>query len=147
MGGGIYLKNKKQTKIANEKLQETTSEIAKMENELSQIQSYTNAYISLIESAENKDVSNSKNARVISKNALPNMLNKIMFIIPQKVQLISIENTQSNHIVIVAVAEQYEQLAYFVAAIKSDGMFENIQSTTGTKSDSLIQITIEGDLK
>ena len=75
------------------------------------------------------------------------MLNKIMFIIPQQVQIISIENTTENHVVIEAVSEKYEQLGYFLAAIKNDGMLENIQSTTGTKSDSLVQITIEGDLK
>ena len=89
---------------------------------------------------------NSKNNRIISKDAIPNMLNKIMFIIPKYVQIISIENTSSNHIVIEAVSEKYEQLGYFVAAIKNDGMLKNIKSTPGTKSDSLVQITIEGDL-
>lgn len=147
IGGGIYSKNKKQIEVANEKLQESTLEIAEMESELSQIQSYTNAYASLISSAESTSDTSSQSTRVISKNAVPNMLNKIMFIIPQKVQLISIENTEDNHIVIEAVSEKYEQLGYFLAAIKSDGMLENVQSTTGTKSDSLIQITIEGDLK
>ena len=75
------------------------------------------------------------------------MLNKIMFIIPQQVQIVSIENTESNHIVIEAVSEKYEQLGFFLTAIEEDGMFENIQSTTGDKSDSLVKITIEGDLK
>ena len=33
-----------------------------------------------------------------------------------------------------------------MATIKSDNILKNIQSTSGTKSDSLVQITIEGDL-
>ena len=75
------------------------------------------------------------------------MLNRIMFIIPQKVQIISIENTEDNHIVIEAVSEIYDQLGFFLAAVKADGMLENVQSTTGDKSDSLVKIVIEGDLK
>ena len=75
------------------------------------------------------------------------MLNRIMFIIPQKVQIVSIENTEDNHIVIEAVSEIYDQLGFFFAAIKADGMFENLQSTPGDKSDSLVKIVIEGDLK
>ena len=51
---------------------------------------------------------NSKNNRIISKDAIPNMLNKIMFIIPKYVQIISIENTSSNHIVIEAVSKKYK---------------------------------------
>ena len=69
-----------------------------------------------------------------------------MFIIPQQVQITSIKNTDDKHIVIEAVSEKYEQLGYFVARIKSDNILTDIQSTSGTKSDSLVQITIEGDL-
>ncbi len=147
IGGGIYSKNKKQIRIANEKIQETTAEITKMEDELLQIQGYTNAYTSLIDSAESSEETSTKNTRIIPKNAIPNMLNKIMFIIPQKVQIISIENTENNHIVIEVASEIYDQLGYFVAAIETDGMLKNVKTTTGTKSNSLIQITIEGDLK
>ena len=69
-----------------------------------------------------------------------------MFIIPQQVQITSIKNTRDKHIVIEAVSEKYEQLGYFVARIKNDKILTDIQSTSGTKSDSLVQITIEGDL-
>lgn len=148
-GGSIYNKNKKQKELAIQSFVETASEIEKMDLELSKIERHTHAYKSLIESADSLSQTNAniQNSRVISKNAVPNMLNKIMFIIPQQVQIISIENTTENHVVIEAVSEKYEQLGYFLAAIKNDGMLENIQSTTGTKSDSLVQITIEGDLK
>ena len=45
-----------------------------------------------------------------------------------------------------AQAKEYEQLGYFSAAIKAEDVLKNVQSTSGEKSDSLIQITIEGDL-
>ena len=144
--GVIYNSNKKQIEKANEKLAETNIQIGKIESELTQIESYTNAYATLINSA-NSIADNAQTEKVISHNAVPNMLNKIMFIIPQQVQIVSIENTENNHIVIVAVSEKYEQLAYFSAAIKNDGMLENVQHTVGYKSDSLVQFTIEGDLK
>ena len=148
-GTVIYSNNKKQIENAKEKLAKTDSEIAEIESELSQIESYTNTYISLINSADSlsESTTNSQNNRIIRKNAIPNMLNKIMLIIPQKVQIISIENTEDNHIVIEAVSEIYDQLGFFFAAIKAEGMFENLQSTPGDKSDSLVKIVIEGDLK
>ena len=147
--GGILSRNiNKQKSEINQKLAQTTEQIENLDNQLEQIKNHTSTYNALINSVNSTvNVSpNSKNNRIISKDAIPNMLNKIMFIIPKYVQIISIENTSSNHIVIEAVSEKYEQLGYFVAAIKNDGMLKNIKSTPGTKSDSLVQITIEGDL-
>lgn len=146
--GIIVSQSNKKISDANEKITETTKQISIMDSQLSQIQSYTNTYTGLINSVDslNEVTTNNQNNRVISKDAIPNLLNKIMFIVPKQVQVISIENTESNHIVIEATSEKYEQLGYFVAAIKNDGMLSNITSTSGTKSDSLVQITIEGDL-
>lgn len=148
-GTTIYSNNKEQIEIAKEKISQIESETGKIESDLQKIESYTNAYINLINSAKNlnESTTNSKSNRVFTKNAIPNMLNQIMAIIPQQVQIISIENTESNHIVIEAVSEKYEQLGFFLTAIEKNGMFENIQSSTGDKSDSLVKITIEGDLK
>lgn len=147
--GGVVSRNiNKQKSEINQKLAQTSEQINELNNQLEQIKSHTSTYSALINSVNSEENSsqNSKNDRVISKDAIPNMLNKIMFIIPKYVQIISIENTSNNHIVIEAVSEKYEQLGYFVAAIKNDGMLENIKSTSGTKSNSLVQITIEGDL-
>lgn len=147
-GGVITGQSNKKIAEANEKMAETANQISILDNQLSQIKSYTNTYAGVIDSVTSlsEESSNLQNNRVISKSAIPNLLNKIMFIIPQQVQIVSIENTEANHIVIEATSEKYEQLGYFVAAIKNDGMLNNITSTSGTKSDSLVQITIEGDL-
>ena len=144
----ISKKIDRQIKNAEINITETTNQIASMDNQLSQIQSHTSTYATLIGSVDalNQAAIVSGQDRVIAKNAIPNLLNKIMFIIPQQVQITSIKNTDDKHIVIEAVSEKYEQLGYFMATIKGDNILKNIQSTSGTKSDSLVQITIEGDL-
>ena len=72
--------------------------------------------------------------------------NRIVYIIPRQVQLASIKNTEGTHIVIEAQAEKYEQLGYFKAALSTSGYLLNVTSTSGTKNDGVVQITIEGDL-
>ena len=71
-----------------------------------------------------------------------------MFSIPQGVQVTSIENVSENHIVINAQSEKYEQLGYFKAILKTQGILQggSVVSTAGTKDGSLVKITIEGDL-
>ena len=146
--GIVSKKIERQIKNAEINIEETTKQIADIDNQLSQIQSHTSTYATLIGSVDalNQAATVTGEERVIAKNAIPNLLNKIMFIIPQQVQITSIKNTDDKHIVIEAVSEKYEQLGYFVARIKSDNILTDIQSTSGTKSDSLVQITIEGDL-
>lgn len=81
-----------------------------------------------------------------SKNSVPNLLNQIMFVIPEAVQLTSIENTNSKHIVINAQSAKYEQLGYFIAKIKEKGYLQNVVSSSGAKSSDMISVTIEGDM-
>ena len=45
-----------------------------------------------------------------------------MFVIPKEVQLISITNTTGKTIQIEAQAKKYEQLGYFIAGIKNEGI-------------------------
>ena len=61
-------------------------------------------------------------------------------------QILSIKNTESRHIVIEAVSTKYEELAYFVAYIKEDGMLQNVQSKDEENNSSNFKIIIEGDL-
>jgi hypothetical protein len=82
----------------------------------------------------------------ITKYAIPNLLNRIVQTIPQQVKITSIKNTTSNHIVIQAQASKYDQLGYFRAVLSTDGILENVKSTSGSKSGETVTITIEGDL-
>ena len=82
----------------------------------------------------------------IPKDAIPNLLYRIVSIIPKQVRVTSIKNTVDKHIVIEAQASKYEQLGYFRAALSTSGYLENVKSTSGTKSGGTVVITIEGDL-
>lgn len=83
---------------------------------------------------------------VIPKNAIPNLLQRIVYSIPKQVRVTSIKNTESKHIVIEAQASKYGPLGYFKAALDTSGYLENIKSTSGIKSGGTVVITIEGDL-
>ena len=135
----------------NKKDLEVQSFIDDSKIKIGQVEKYTNLlntrkgeYQSLIEQidAQNERISEI-NAK---KNAIPNLLNKIMFVIPKEVQLLSITNTTGKTIQIEAQAKKYEQLGYFIAGIKNEGILINVTSTAGTKSDELVKVTITGDL-
>ena len=69
-----------------------------------------------------------------------------MSIIPENVQLTSIENTTNTHIVINAQSNKYEQLGYLKAKIKTDVILTNVISTAGQKENDVVLVKIEGDL-
>lgn len=81
-----------------------------------------------------------------SRNQIPNLLNQIMYRIPEEVQLTSIENTTDKHIVIQAKCKEYTQLGYFIAKIKTSEILTNVISSSGVKNNNEVSVTIEGDL-
>lgn len=82
------------------------------------------------------------------KNAIPTLLNQIMFSIPKGVQITSIENTNGTKIIINAQANTYDQLGYLKASIKNYNILINVVSDSGQKTsqEGPIKTTIEGDL-
>ena len=82
-----------------------------------------------------------------SRNIIPNLLNQIMFVIPENVQITSIENTTGKHIVIVAQSDKYEPLGFFKAKLNSDRILYDVVSNSGVSNGSVITVTIEGDLQ
>lgn len=90
---------------------------------------------------------NEKNSDVASRrNSIPNLLNQIMYNIPDRVQLVSIENTTDRMISISAQSYDYDQLGYFIASVKTKAILKNVVSTSSIKSGGIISITIEGEL-
>ena len=81
-----------------------------------------------------------------SRNSIPNLLNQIMYNIPDKVQLTSIENTKDKSVTIIAQSTDYDQLGIFIGVIKSKKILKNVVSTSGIKSGDIITVTIEGEL-
>ena len=81
-----------------------------------------------------------------TRNSIPNLLNQIMSIVPESVQITSIENSTGTHVVINAQSNKYEQLGYLKAKIKSDVILTNVISTAGQKDNNVVTVKIEGDL-
>ncbi len=80
------------------------------------------------------------------KNVLPNFLTEIMFNIPKEVQLLSINNESGKRIKIEARSREYEQLGYFIAKIKNEGILTDVTSTSGVRQGEFVQVTVQGDL-
>ena len=80
------------------------------------------------------------------RNSIPTLLNQIMYRIPDKVQVISIENTVDKSITINAQSYDYDQLGYFIATIKTQKILKNVVSSSGVKSGGIVTVTIEGEL-
>lgn len=135
--------NKKEDE-ARQSISYTNSQIALANTDDNKIKSKTNEYTQMIKNLQ--DLNDKISETNKTKNAIPNLLGQIMFIIPENVQITSIQNTSGNHIEINAQSNKYEQLGYLKAKIKTDNILTNVISTTGQKENSVITVKIEGDL-
>ena len=129
---------------AEESISSTNAQIALANNDNEKINSKTNEYTNMLKNLE--EANNKITDRNRTRNAIPNLLNQIMSIVPENVQLTSIENTSDTHIVINAQSNKYEQLGYLKAKIKTDVILTNVISTAGQKDNNVVTVKIEGDL-
>lgn len=145
-GLSILLDNQinRKDKEIEQSIKTTTEQIKLADSDNEKIKTKTNEYSSLIKSIE--DTNDKIAERNRTRNAIPNLLNQIMSIIPANVQITSIENTTGTHIAIYAQSNKYEQLGYLVAKIKTDVILTNVVSTSGQKEDEVVVVKIEGDL-
>ena len=136
-------------------LSKTNSELSKMDTQLSTINSQAASYSSMIDAInklnnpstdDNDGSTTTVQERLIAKDAIPNLLTKIMTKIPQKVKITSIQNTEDKHIVIQAEASQYEQLGFFKGLLTTENILADVKSTSGTKEGEVVKVTIEGEL-
>ncbi len=148
VGFSIYLDRQISDKIAevDDVKSDTLTQISLVENDTNSVKQKTNRYIELSENLRNISQRVEDAAKV--KNNIPNLLTRLMSIIPKDVQLLSIENTTGTHVVIGAQSRKYEQLGYFKAKIKEDNILvkNTVISTQGEKQGEFVKITIEGDL-
>lgn len=138
-----YQMNEKE-KEANDSITQTNSQIQLANSDNEKIKSKTNEYTTMIKNLQ--DANDRITDRNKTRNAIPNLLNQIMSVIPESVQLTSIENDTGTHIVINAQSNKYEQLGFFVAKLKNDVILNNVISTAGQKDGGVVTIKIEGDL-
>ncbi len=144
----VYLSNsidKKEQEIL-QATSEVKSQIALINSDTSTINTKTSKYKSMVEKLTNLDEElQQRNKR---KNAIPALLNQIMFSVPKGVQITSIENTSGNTVIINAQANTYDQLGYLKASIKNYEILTNVVSDSGVKQtqDGAITTVIEGTL-
>ena len=134
----------KKSEEAQESIASTNGQISLANQDNEKIKSKTNEYTNMIEYLQ--EANDRITDRNRTRNAIPNLLNQIMSVIPASVQLTSIENTTDSHIVINAQSDRYEQLGYLVAKMKNDVILTNVISTAGQKDSNVVTIKIEGDL-
>ena len=120
------------------------SEIDKINRNASTLNGMTTNYQKLSEELKSINDKISKIAEV--RNSIPNLLNQIMYVIPEEVKLTSIENTSGKKITIEAESDNYDQLGYFIAKIKLEGYLKDVVSSSGQKSGNTVKVTIEGEL-
>lgn len=135
--------NKKQEKIAS-LIKNTNSQISLAKSDDTKLKTRKNEYTKLIQNLQ--ELSDRINDINQSRNSIPNLLYEIMTVIPEDVQITSIQNTTKRHIVIEAQAEKYEQIGYFKAKLKSANILTDVISNSGVKEDKIVKVTIEGDL-
>ena len=140
-----YSINKKEEEIIKATT-DVSTQIQKINDDDTIIKSKTSKYVSMTERLENLNAKAEEKSK--RKNAIPTLLNQIMFSIPKGVQITSIENTSGTKVVINAQASTYDQLGYLKASIKNYEILTNVISDSGEKQtqDGLIKTTIEGNL-
>ena len=129
---------------AQESINSTTAQIQLVDSDKTKIESRTNDYTEMIQNLQ--DLNDRITDASKTRDAIPNLLDRIMFIIPENVQLTSIKNTTGTHIVIEAQSNKYEQLGMFKAKLDTEMYLTNVISTSGQQSNNVIKVTIEGDL-
>ena len=135
--------DKKQNEV-QELISAEQAEISKVNTDNNSLNAKNTKYLSLTE--ELKAINDKISNIAAMKNSIPNLLNQIMYIIPEEAQLVSIENTSGKKIQIVAQAKDYDPLGYFIAKLKVEGYLKDVISSYGQKSGDTVKVTIEGDL-
>lgn len=144
--GSLVIKGLINQKIedADKVIAETTAQIKNIEKDTETINLKTLQYNTLTNKLDeiNKKIADENSV----KNAIPNLLSRIMVHVPKDVQITTIKNTEGKHVVIYLQSTQYDPIGYFLGAINNNGILVNAKSNSGIKQDGIIRITIEGDM-
>ena len=134
----------KKDKEINDYLADSRQKISELTKNKEQVTKKIEQYNTMVEKIN--EANEKQVAGYARKNVLPNFLTEIMSNIPKEVQLTSIQNTSGKNIKIEAKSKEYEQLGYFIAKIKNESILTEVTSTSGTRQNEYILVTIEGKL-
>ena len=135
--------NKKEAEV-QEFITDSKEQISLVTNNTMLLQKRTEQYDTMIEKIV--QANDKLTESYAKKNVLPNFLTEIMFNIPKEVQLISIQNISGKTVKIEARSKEYEQLGYFIAKLKNEGILTSVTSTSGEKQNGYVVVTIQGNL-
>ena len=129
---------------ASKFIEDTNAQISLIDNDIQSLQNKTNEYTTKINNLKQINEQLEENNKI--KKAIPNLLNRLMYVMPAEVQLTSIKNTSNTHIEIQAQSSSYANLGYLAASIKTNGILTSVITTSGQKENNIVTIKIEGDL-
>ena len=150
--------NRKQIQLQSV-IEDTEEQISKIEKDTQKLNRKSTEYSDLTQKLE--DAKNSIDTKKTYKNTIPTLLSQIATIIPKGVQITSIENPSGKKVIIGAQSIKYEQLAYFKARLRQEGILEpdTVISSQAVKSGDdklsskpmkleaqVVKIVIEGEL-
>ena len=142
----VLLQNQMEAKEeqAQDSISHTNAQIQLADSDKTKIDSRTNDYEDMIQNLQ--DLNDRIEDASKTRNNIPNLLNSIMYIIPENVQITSIKNPTDQHVIIEAQSNKYEQLGMFKAKLDTEMILTNVISTSGQQTDNVIKVTVEGDL-
>ena len=125
-GFSTMIKNQIDNKMdeANKSIANTNSQMKLIDNDKSKLQTKTTEYTTKISNLQK--VNDKINDINKTKKAIPNLLNKLMYIMPTGVQITSIQNTSATHIEIQAQSNKYEQLGFLVTNMQLEPVLTNV---------------------
>lgn len=140
----IHKKIDDKTTLAQQLIDDTKAKTEQVNSYNTLVKARTENYQSVLEQLE--EANNRVSEKFLSRNAIPNLLSEIMFAIPKEAQILSLQNSEGKHIIMQAQASEYQYLGYFKSELQNRAILVNVKSTPGTKTNDMIQVTIEGDL-
>lgn len=137
---------KTKTEEANETINKISQQISLVNNDIRNIQAKKEEYSSKISQL----TSNSENTTAtVSPKAIPNLLNRLMYVMPSEVQVTSIKTSVNENKIRVKISAQsssYAQLGYLTASIKASSILYDTVASAAQKQNNIVTIEIEGDL-
>ena len=166
----LYKQMEKKEEEVEDLIAEERKEISNIKQDTVTINNDDTTYISKIE--ELKAINDRIENIAKEKNSIPNLLNQIMYVIPEEVQIITIKHVTNDNestatdmstgtqttsstnddysdgsrVRIAARARDYEQLGYFIAKLKVEGILLDVISSSSQKNADFVDVTIEGEL-
>lgn len=149
IGFSIMINKQLTTKTteANESINKISGQISLVNADIQSIQAKKEEYSSKISALTS--TSEDGTSTTVAPKAIPNLLNRLMYIMPSEVQVTSIKTAVKDNkirVTINAQSSSYAQLGYLTASIKANSILYDTVSSSGQKQNNIVTIEIEGDL-